>query len=129
MSGEVGHFEIPADDPARARKFYSTIFGWKLTEVPQMEYTMVSTGPANDQGRPKNPGYIGGGITKRDAPLEHPTVTIAVDDITATEKTIEHHGGKIVVRKQAIGDGSMGHVGYFKDSEGNLIGLFEAPKK
>lgn len=40
-------------------------------------------------------------------------MTIVVDDITAAEKTIEHHGGRIAVRKQPIGDGSMGHMGYF----------------
>lgn len=127
MSGEVGHFEIPADDPERARKFYATAFGWKLRVIPELDYTMVSTGTVDEQGRPKNPGFIGGGIVGR-GELEHTTVTIAVDDISTSEKTIEHHGGKIVVRNQAIGDGTRGHMGYFKDSEGNIIGLYQAPK-
>lgn len=26
----VVHFEIPAEDVDRARKFYSTLFGWKI---------------------------------------------------------------------------------------------------
>lgn len=128
MTGEVGHFEIPADNVERARKFYSTVFGWKLTEAPGMEYTMVQTGPGDERGRPKDIGYIGGGIMKRGDPLEHPTVTIVVDEISSAEKTIEHHGGKILLRKQAIGDGSMGFMGYFKDSEGNVVGLYQVPK-
>lgn len=128
MSGEVGHFEIPADSPERARKFYSSVFGWKMNNVPGMDYTMVSTGPVDDKGMPKAPGFIGGGISKRDGPLAHPVVTIMVEEISDVEKAIEQHGGKIVQRKQAIGDGSMGHTAYFKDSEGNVVGLYQAPK-
>lgn len=55
MSGEVGHLDIPADNLERARKFYLTAFGWKLREMPEMEYTMVSTGPVDENGRPKTP--------------------------------------------------------------------------
>lgn len=128
MSGEVGHFEIPADDAERANKFYSKTFGWKLTPVPGMDYTMVATGGVDEKGMPKEPGYIGGGIGKRGGNLNDPVVTIVVDDISAAEQTIEKNGGKIVQRKQAIGDGSMGHMGYFKDSEGNTVGLYQWPK-
>ena len=126
MSGEVGHFELPADNPERARKFYSGIFGWKMNEVPGMDYTMVSTGVVDEKGWPKEPGYIGGGIAKRDDRLKHPMITIVVEDISATEKLIEKHGGKVLQKKQPIGDGTMGHTGYFQDSEGNLVGLYQA---
>jgi len=127
MSGEVGHFEIPADRTDRARKFYSTTFGWKMNEMPGFDYTMVSTGPVDAKGTPTKPGSIGGGIGKRAGPLEHPVVTILVDDLAAVEKTIEKNGGKIIQRKQPIGDGSMGFTGYFKDTEGNTVGLYQAP--
>jgi predicted enzyme related to lactoylglutathione lyase len=128
MSGEVGHFEIPADNTERARKFYSETFGWKMNQMPDMDYTMVSTGAVDDEGMPKEPGFIGGGIGKRGGPLEHPVVTIIVDDVSAAEKKIEKNGGKIIQRKQKVGDGSMGWVAYFKDSEGNVVGLYEWPK-
>ena len=81
MSGEVGHFEIPADKPDRARKFYEATFGWKMNTLPEMDYTMVSTGPVDEKGMPKEPGFIGGGIGKRGDALEHPVVTIMVDEI------------------------------------------------
>jgi len=129
MSGEVGHFEIPADNTERARKFYSGTFGWKATPVPGMDYTMVSTSAVDAKGIPKEPGSIGGGIGKRGEILEHPVVTIIVDDITATEKVIEKNGGKILRKKQPIGDGSMGSTGYFKDTEGNTVGLYQAPQQ
>jgi uncharacterized protein len=129
MSGEVGHFEIPADNTERARKFYSATFGWKMNPMAEMDYTMVSTGPVDEQGMPKVPGHIGGGIGKREGPLAHPVVTIMVDEITDAEKKIEKNGGKIIQKKRAIGDGSMGWTGYFKDSEGNVVGLYQWPKQ
>jgi hypothetical protein len=129
MSGEVGHFEIPADNPERARKFYSAAFGWNMTDMPGMDYTMVTTGPVDEKGMPKAPGFISGGIGRRGAILEHPVVTVVVDEISAAEKTIEKHGGKILQRKKPIGDGSMGWTGYFKDSEGNTVGLYQWPKQ
>lgn len=129
MSGEVGHFEIPADNTERARKFYSATFGWKMNHMAEMDYTMVSTGPVDDQGMPKVPGHIGGGIGKREGPLAHPVVTIMVDEITDAEKKIEKNGGKILQKKKPIGDGSMGWMGYFKDSEGNVVGLYQWPKQ
>jgi uncharacterized protein len=125
MSGEVGHFEIPADDPARARRFYTSTFGWKMNEIPGMDYTMVSTGPVDENGRPKEPGFVGGGIGKRGDLLKHPVVTIIVDEISAAEKTIEKNGGKMLQRKKPIGDGSMGWTGYFRDPEGNIVGLYQ----
>lgn len=30
----IVHFEIPANDIERARRFYSTLFGWEFKEVP-----------------------------------------------------------------------------------------------
>ena len=129
MSGEVGHFELPADNPERARKFYATAFGWKHDVMPGMDYTMISTGPVDEKGMPKHPGFIGGGIGKRGPPLEHPVVTIIVDEISAAEKVIEKNGGKVIRKKQPIGDGSMGFTGYFKDTEGNVVGLYQPAKE
>jgi uncharacterized protein len=129
MSGEVGHFEIPADNTERARKFYSATFGWKTTEVPGMDYTMVTTGPVNKQGMPKGAGHIGGGIRKRGGNVECCVVTIMVDNIVASAKAVVKNGGKIVQEKQPIGDGSMGWTAYFKDSEGNIVGLYQWPKQ
>ncbi len=128
MSGEVVHFEIPADDPKRANQFYAAAFGWKGVAVPNMEYHMVQTGPVDAEAMPTRPGYIGGGIAKRGGPLAHPVVTILVDDITAAEKAVEKHGGKVLVKKQPIGDGSIGFSAYFRDTEGNVIGLFQPAK-
>jgi len=128
MSGEVAHFEIPADNTERARKFYSSTFGWNMTAVPGMDYTMVETGPVDDQRMPKEPGYVGGGIAKRGGPLEHPVVTILVEDLSAAIKKVEKNGGKTVQAKQEI-PGNMGWTAYFKDTEGNVVGLYQSPRR
>ncbi|MCI4373627.1 MAG: VOC family protein [Thermoplasmata archaeon] len=128
MGGEVVHFEIPLDNVDRGHRFYKAAFGWELSLIPEMDYAMVQTTESDEQGIPKHPGSINGGMAKRAEPLHYPTVTIMVDDIVATEKVIEKNGGKVVRKRIPIGDGSMGFTGYFKDTEGNLIGLFERPK-
>jgi hypothetical protein len=51
MSGRVVHFEIAHDDADRARSFYEKALGWKLQPMPEMRYTLVTTGPSGDQGR------------------------------------------------------------------------------
>jgi predicted enzyme related to lactoylglutathione lyase len=45
MSGRVVHIEVPPVDDDRARASYKTAFGWTITPMPEMSYTMVSTGP------------------------------------------------------------------------------------
>ncbi len=122
MSGRVVHFEIPFDDGDRARDFYQNAFGWGLMPMPEMGYTMVSTGPMGDQG-PAESGYIGGGMMKRSEAIQGPIITVDVDDIDATLATIEEHGGKTVTPRQAVGQ--MGFSAYFSDPEGNLMGLWQ----
>ena len=61
----VVHFEIPADDPKRASAFYKKAFGWTVQEYQGMGYWMLGTTESNEQGIPKNPGAINGGMGKR----------------------------------------------------------------
>jgi predicted enzyme related to lactoylglutathione lyase len=123
MSGRVVHFEIPADDMGRAEEFYRLAFGWNLNSMPDMGYTMVSTTPTDDQGAPKDPGAINGGMLKREDPVTSPVITIDVEDIDKALETISSNGGSTVQSKQSVMD--MGFSAYFKDSEGNLMGLWE----
>jgi uncharacterized protein len=125
MSGRVVHFEIPFDDGDRARNFYKEVFGWQVQEMPEMNYTMVTSGPSGDTG-PTEPGYINGGMLARDdGAARGPVVVIEVDSIDETLITIEDTRGRgaIVAPKTPIGD--MGFAAYVKDSEDNVIGLWE----
>src|SRR5579872_5731108 len=95
-----------------------------INPMPEMDYIMVGTAESDENGMPKNPGSINGGMAKRGGPVENIVVTIAVKDIDNTLRTIEKLGGKTVVGKTPIGD--MGFTAYFKDSEGNTVGLFQS---
>lgn len=122
MSGRVVHFEIPYDDGDRARTFYADVFGWDVTEMPDMGYTMVSTGPTGERG-PTEAGYIGGGMMQRSDPNNAPNLVIDVPSIDEALAKIEANGGTTISGRDPVGD--MGFSAYFRDSEGNLMGLWE----
>ncbi|MET9275709.1 VOC family protein [Kribbella sp. NPDC003557] len=124
MTGRIVHFEVPYDDGERARVFYREAFGWNLMEMPELSYTMASTGPVDEQGMPAEPGFINGGMFQRTEDLTRPMLTIDVPDIDAAWKTIESLGGERVGEKLPVGD--MGFAAYFKDPEGNTLGLWQS---
>jgi predicted enzyme related to lactoylglutathione lyase len=122
MAGGVVHFEIPADDEDRAREFYSSIFGWGFQVMPEMEYSLAMTTPMDEHGRPAVTGSINGGLFRR-GDLTAPVVTIDVDDIDAALASIAARGGSVVREKLEVP--GMGWNAYFKDSEGNVVGLWQ----
>lgn len=120
---KVVHFEIPADDLERARKFYQSVFGWKMDQFPGMEYILVGTTEVDENSMPKEPGAINGGMLKRQHPVTSPVITINVQNIDEALKKVKKIGGEVVRGKMQVGE--MGHAAYFKDTEGNIIGLWQ----
>jgi predicted enzyme related to lactoylglutathione lyase len=123
---KVVHFEIPAEDLDRAKNFYGSIFGWQLQSVPMAggEYTMAMTTPVDEQTQvPTEPGAINGGMMQRDERTPAPVITIDVEAIDGALKEIEAAGGATVTPRTAIP--GMGAFAYFKDPEGNVLGLWE----
>lgn len=120
---KVIHFELPADDLPRARKFYNEVFGWISNEVPEVHYTMVQTGPSDEKGAPQEAGSINGGMMERNEAIGCPVITISVGEIEEATQRIQSHGGEILLSKTQVGD--MGFSAYFKDTEGNTIGLWQ----
>ena len=123
MAGRVVHFEIPTDNQDRARDFYSSAFGWDISPVPDMDYNMVMTTPTDPQGLPTEPGAINGGMFSKEGELTVPVITVDVEDIDASLAKIAALGGAIVSPKQPVLD--MGFAAYFRDTEGNLMGLWQ----
>jgi predicted enzyme related to lactoylglutathione lyase len=123
---KVVHFEIPADDIDRAKEFYGSIFGWQL-QTMQMgdgEYTIVMTSPVDEQTQlPTEPGAINGGMFRRNEQTPTPVITIDVDEIDQALKEIDSGGGSTVTPRTPIP--GMGAFAYFKDPEGNVMGLWE----
>jgi predicted enzyme related to lactoylglutathione lyase len=124
--GGVVHFEIPADDMDRAQQFYKSAFGWQISSIPDINYAMVTTTDVDEQSRPKEPGAINGGMFKRDGDVTNPTIVVDVEDIDETLKTLEGLGATTLSPKQPVMD--MGFSAYFRDPEGNIIGLWETAK-
>jgi uncharacterized protein len=122
MSGRVVHFEIPYDDADRARAFYQKAFGWQLMPLAEMGYTMAMTGPSGDQG-PTEAGFINGGMMQREEPFTAPNIVIDVANLEDTLQAVNEAGGTTVSERQPVGD--MGFTAYFRDPEGNLVGLWE----
>jgi predicted enzyme related to lactoylglutathione lyase len=126
MAGRVVHFEIPFQDGDRAQRFYKDAFDWQLQSMPGMGYVLVSTGPSGDSG-PTEPGFINGGMLSRSvSPSSGPLVVVEVDGIDDALRRIGEIGGETVVGKQPVGD--MGFSAYVKDTEGNVVGLWEAAR-
>ncbi len=112
---KVIHFEIPADDPKRAIKFYEDVFGWEIEKWEQGEYWLVSTGPEDE------PGINGAIMPKENGGTVRDT--ISVDSYEEFAKKIESQGGKMLTEKMTIP--GMGFNGLFKDTEGNEFGIIE----
>ena len=122
MPNSIMHFEIPADDIARAKAFYEETFGWKIKPFPMppgQEYFSVATRKDGEPG-------INGGMMKRKMPGQPFTNYITVKSIDVMIKAVQANGGTIVLPKQAIGQG-MGWISAFTDPEHNLIGLHQGP--
>jgi uncharacterized protein len=122
----VVHFEIPVDDVDRARGFYGAVFEWGIVPADEMQYTLVMTTPVDEQTqRPTEPGAINGGLMHRSSDTPAPVITIQVDAIDESLKKVEAEGGSVITPRTSMGD--VGFFAYFKDSEGNVMGLFERP--
>jgi predicted enzyme related to lactoylglutathione lyase len=124
---KVVHFEIPVDNVERAKKFYKSAFDWTLIPAPEMNYTMIHTTEVDAMNMPKEPGAINGGMMQRKDPIKCPVLTISVENIDQAIKKVQSLGGKIVMGKMEVPN--MGISAYIQDSEGNILGLWQATMK
>jgi predicted enzyme related to lactoylglutathione lyase len=114
----VIHFEIPADDPERAIKFYTDVFGWQIQGWGgPVDYWLVTTGEKGQSG-------IDGAIMKRTDAQGSTTNTIEVPDVDEFCQKVVAGGGAVVMSKRAIP--GVGYMAYCKDTEGNKFGIMQA---
>jgi predicted enzyme related to lactoylglutathione lyase len=118
----VVHFEIHAENPERAIKFYSTLFGWEFTKWNgPMEYWTIKTGPDSQPG-------INGGLVRRRGTIDGQAViayvcTVDTSSVDNAVKTITANGGTIALPKMPIP--GIGWLAYGKDTEGNIFGVMQ----
>lgn len=120
----VVHFEIQADDVARAKKFYETVFGWEIHQMMKeeeggMDYWGLKTGEDGTPG-------INGGLYERIPNDEIYTFdcTLQVENIDKAVEDVKKAGGTIISEKAEIPG-----VGWFagaKDTEGNKFGMMQS---
>ena len=114
----VIHFEITADQPERAVKFYEEVFGWKTQRWGggKQTYWLMSTGK-------EQPG-IDGGIMGRQPEFPAIINTIGVASVDDFLKKVSASGGKIVKPRFAIP--GIGYQAYCTDTEGNMFGIHQS---
>lgn len=123
----IVHFEIPADDLERAKKFYTELFGWKMENAGNPsgkaggDYWIITT--TDNNGKPA----VGGGMMKRQGPQHAPTNYIGVPSVDEAAKKVQELGGKIVMEKTAVP--GMGFFICCLDSENNSFALWEENKE
>lgn len=123
MKNAINWFEIYTSDFNRAKKFYTAVFKYKLTDLPMdndrhsnMQYATFP-GDENrigasgalvkiDQVKPGNGGIL---------------VYFASEEIDEELSRVEAAGGRILRPKLNIGN--FGFIALIEDTEGNTIGL------
>lgn len=105
--GTITWIEFPADDTARAQKFWSELYGWQFeTSSGEFEYHMSN---ANNTGIYPSKGERG------------PIVYFATVDIDADIARIRELGGTAADKQEIPG---VGHFATCKDPEGNPFSLY-----
>ena len=113
---KIIHFEINADDPERAVKFYRDVFGWDISKWGPEDYWLCTTGPESEPG-------IHGAISRRMGSGQPTVNTISVDSLEAAAAQVEASGGKVISPQQTIP--GVGYFRYCEDPEGNRFGILQ----
>jgi predicted enzyme related to lactoylglutathione lyase len=115
-SANIVWFEIPADNPERAKKFYTSLFGWKIKKFPGMtDYWHIDTG-----GPDASPD---GGLMKRKQPGQTITNYVLVASVDKAAAKVQTLGGRICMSKTEVPQ--MGYFVICADPEGNMFALWE----
>ena len=112
MPGEIVHFEIPADDTAKGREFWGSLFGWEFESFPgPSEYHMARTGEQS-----------GAAITNMEPGKRGTRAYFDVDDINAGAARVKELGGEADEPMPVPG---MGWFVTCNDPHGNEFGLWQ----
>jgi uncharacterized protein len=119
MPNPFAHLELTTDPEKldAAKKFYTKVFAWKLSDMPAMNYTMIDVG-----------GGTGGGMQAKPNEMA-PTgwmPYVQVDSVKATVAKATKAGATAVLPFQEIGE--MGAIGVLADPNGAMIGVWEQGK-
>ncbi|MFD7462474.1 MULTISPECIES: VOC family protein [unclassified Streptomyces] len=114
--GALGWVELLTRDPARARDFYATLFGWTVSVSEH--YTQWQVGGAD----------FGGMITMDDKfPHEVPPHWLpyfAVEDVDAAAATATGAAGTVLMEPTSVPEGPR--IAVLRDPQGAVFGVYRA---
>jgi predicted enzyme related to lactoylglutathione lyase len=112
MAGQIVHFEIPADDTAKGREFWGSLFGWQFESYPgPSEYHMTRVAE-----------QLGGAITNMEPGKKGIRAYFDVDDINAGAARVKELGGDA---SEPMPVPTMGWFATCTDTQGNEFGLWQ----
>jgi len=119
----TNHFcwlDLNSNDPAAAKKFYSAIFGWELSDMPMGDdtYTMAQVGGKNVAGVMK----LAEQAKAMGAP-PHWLSYVAVDDVDQAVQKASKLGAKVLVPGMQAGPGRMAVL---QDPSGGVFAIWHS---
>jgi len=114
MANPFVHVELMTTDLDKSKKFYQSMFDWKLEDIPDMNYTVIKVGEGT-----------GGGLMKVPMP-GMPSAWIAyvlVDDVAAATEKAQSLGATIVKSVTEVPD--MGMFSVMVDPTGASIAMWQ----
>src|SRR5258706_13548182 len=117
MAKPFVHVELAANGLAKAKAFYTKLFGWKLQDMPMPgggTYTMLDVGEGT-----------GGGMMTAQPPGSPPRwqAYVGVDDVAASTRKAKELGAKVMMDKTEIAD--AGWMSVIVDPTGATIALWQ----
>jgi uncharacterized protein len=110
---KIVHFEVPAQDTARAKEFWGSLFGVQFqTYEGPVEYHMF-----------QNDDQTGGGIYPQQQGEKGLITYFNVDDIDTARQKVQELGGSAEDKEPVPG---MGWYARARDTEGNDFSLWQS---
>lgn len=122
MNNAVSWFEIFVDDMERAKTFYSKVFENDMVDMPTLGDEVMCAFAWVDGGEGASGALVKHLKGKGKAGIGGTTVYFTCDDCAVEQARIEENGGKVLMPKSSIGE--HGFIALFKDTEGNMVGLY-----
>jgi predicted enzyme related to lactoylglutathione lyase len=116
-NGKICYLELPATDVRSSAEFYRSVFGWQMRTrgdgATAFDDTTGEVSGAFVTGRPaaSSPGLL---------------LYIMVDDAQAAVIAVKASGGEIV---QPLGVDAPEITARFRDPGGNILGLYQEPRR
>lgn len=114
MANALCHFELMTGDPQKCQAFYGAVFDWTFDAESMPGYTLIQTGADPPGGIMQQPA---------DVPAVCVNTYFRVTDIATVLEKAKAAGAKVLVEKTPIP--GVGHLAFFADPEGIVIGIMQ----